>query len=91
MENKNGTALDDDALEEAAGGYLFYDRSRGKYYSVDSRGNIDWNSGHRNKAKVEVYNDKHCISNREIDCRELSRLRIKDFIDRHNKKHEFVD
>lgn len=75
MENKNGIALDDDALEEAAGGYLFYDRSRRKYYSVDSNGNIDWNSGRRDKSEVEAYNDERNISNTEINKHQLNQLK----------------
>lgn len=75
MENKNGAALDDNALENASGGYIYHNRGDNKYYSVDNKGNIDWSSGRRDRRKVEDYNDEHNISNREVDIHQIGQLK----------------
>ena len=64
MENKNGMVLDDNSLENASGGLWLCNKFKQKHYPVDSNGNIDWNSGHCNKSKVEAHNDVRNINNR---------------------------
>ena len=64
MKNKNGMVLDDNSLENASGGLWLCNKFKQKLYPVDSNGNIGWNSGHCNKAKVEAHNDVRNINNR---------------------------
>ena len=68
MANKDKANLDDNALKNVSGGYIYHKPTVGMYYSVDDKGNILAES--KNLEEIEAYNDEHNISNKFFDDRD---------------------
>ena len=73
MAIKSGEALDDNALENSSGGWVHHDRDIGKYYSIDIDGKVLAEASTR--KEIEDYNNRHNLSNRNLDDSDLWKLR----------------